>query len=64
MLHKPLTITYTWNTAGFAKDNYTTSATADTLPQETEDSTNIWLQIEGPTTIARTHTNSATHHSI
>jgi len=34
------TITFTWNTSGFAKGNYTISAVADTVPGETDTADN------------------------
>jgi len=65
MLSKPLTITYNMEHRGtLLRNNHTISAVADILPLEAKDSINIWLQIEGPTPVARTHTNSATHYSI
>jgi len=35
------TVTFTWNTTGFAKGNYTISATADTVPSETDTADNM-----------------------
>ena len=47
------TITIVWNTLGFARSNYTLSATADTVPGETETADNthndgtIWVNLIG-----------------
>jgi hypothetical protein len=45
-------VTFTWNTAGFAKGNYTISAVADTVPGETEtednNSTDGWVTVTIP----------------
>ena len=37
------TITFTWNTTGFAKGNYTIKAVADTVPSETDTTDNTLI---------------------
>jgi len=37
------TLTFTWNTTGFAKGNYTIKAIADTVPGETDTADNIFI---------------------
>jgi len=43
---KHTTITFTWNTTGFAKGNYTISAVADTVPEESDTADNTHIAEE------------------